>query len=159
MLGKKLPSKFAGKLRKGIEKATIAVLGYDEKISLSVRNYFETIATRYGLPVYQIRIMITIDETPRVDLFLNGEYAETVSNDHLVRIFASESASLIPGLVKKTEEKVLACLISLAHEYGIDTELLFLRLMVLAGSPVIMLGENDKALHEIKLGKLIEFFL
>ena len=159
MFSKKLSHQSKLNLRQGIKKAAVKLLGYDEKAARAVKEYFELLAARYEVQIYQIRIEIRPGATkPRVYLFLQGELTREISSEHLVHIFGGNAAKMVPGLPGKIEAKVTAYLNLWSERLKTSSESVFFRLMVLAGSPVLMAGSGEIVMEEIQISEAVTFF-
>ncbi len=159
MFRKKLFPGTGATLRTGLKKAAIRMLGYDEKASRAVLEYFDLLSERYSIPACQIRIEIRATEkAPAVTLRINGKFERELSSDHLIHIFGGNAARIIPGLSKRAEEKVDAYLEEWAEKLESRKYRCFFRLMVLAGAPVLMVGVDEKVYEEISLTDAVAFF-
>ena len=159
MWNKKLPSESFQGLKKGIKKATVKLLAYDEKATRAVKAYFETLAARYEVPIYQIRIEIRPGvQRPQVVLFPQVGRPIEISSEHLVSIFGGNVAKAVPGLTSRIETKVAAYLMYWSDRLGIAPEGIFFRLMILANSPVLMIGSEGKVVEEISLTDAVILF-
>lgn len=158
---KKLTHNASSQIRKGLRRATIRTMGYDRKVKRAVLDYFDLLSRRHQIPVYQIRILIPEPEegNPKARLWLGAHYKGELPTENLIKLFWGEALGLIPGIQRKFEVQVTKYLGNLRTRFEVkDIQKVFLRIMVLAGAPVVMAGVDEKIEEEIPVLELIEWF-
>lgn len=156
---KKLSTQTGASLQKGLKKAAIKVLGYDQKASRAVQEYFGLLSARYDIPEGQIRIEIRPGKaSPQITLFLCGRLEREITSEHLIHIFGGNAARMIPGLSEIAQNRVRAFLSQWAEKLQVGREECFFRLMVIAASPVLMVGAGERVIKEISVTDVVLFF-